>query len=91
MFNVARLPESGLGLHTMTNDLEELNRILGEMPSEMQREVLNFALFLQRKRAQGQTEIEDDDDSRFGATGEGFDLLNRWDAVESPVNSRDIV
>jgi len=75
----------------MTNDLQELNRILGDMPSEMQREVLNFAIFLQRKQAQGEPGIEDDDDSRFGATGEGFDLMNRWDAVESPINSRDIV
>ena len=75
----------------MTNDLKELNLVLGEMPPEMVREVFNFALFLQRKHAQGETEVEDDDDSRFGATGDGFDLLNRWDAVESPMNSRDIV
>ncbi|MSR53381.1 MAG: hypothetical protein EXS09_08825 [Gemmataceae bacterium] len=74
----------------MTNNLQELNRVLGEMPSEMQREVLNFAMFLQRKHAQGEPEIEDDNDSRYGASGEGFDLMNRWDAVESPM-TRDIV
>jgi len=75
----------------MTNDQQELNRLLGEMPPEMVREVLNFAMFLQRKAAQGETEIDDDGDSRFGATGDGFDLMNRWDAVESPMNSRDII
>ena len=75
----------------MTNDQQELNRLLVEMPPEMIREVLNFAVFLQRKHAQGETEIDDDNDSRYGTAGDGFDLMNRWDAVESPVNSRDIV
>lgn len=73
----------------MTNDQQELNRLLGQMSPEAVREVLNFAVFLQRKHAKGET--EDDNDSRFGVTGDGFDIMNRWDAVESPINSRDVI
>lgn len=74
----------------MNNDLEALNRVVGEMSPEMAREVLNFAMFLQRKQAEGEGEIEDDGDSRFGVNGDGLDIMNRWDAVETPMNSRDI-
>lgn len=72
----------------MRTELTELVRIVEQMPPEMAREVLNFALFLRRK--QSQAAEPDDGDSHYGTSGEGFDLLDRWDAIESPVTKRDL-
>jgi hypothetical protein len=47
----------------MSRDLDELTRVVGTMPRDMVREVLNFAMFLQRthaRRMQDPTDWEDD-------------------------------
>jgi hypothetical protein len=72
----------------MTSDLRELIAVVEQMPPEMVREVLKYALFLQRK--QSQAAEPDDGDSHYGTSGEGFDLLDRWDAIESPMGKRDV-
>ena len=76
----------------MTRDLDELNRLVGTMPREMAREVLNFARHLQRKLARAAEETAEwDDDSRFGAD-DGFDAyhpMDRWDAV-APAGVKDV-
>ena len=74
----------------MRSDVAELMTVVEQMPPEMAREVRNFALFLQRKQAQAATAVTEDDDSHYGASGEGFDLLDRWDAIESPMGKRDV-
>jgi hypothetical protein len=74
----------------MRSDLAELLRVVEQMPPEMAREVLNFALHLQRKQAAAADAESDDGDSRYGTNGEGFDLLDRWDAIESPMSRRDV-
>lgn len=74
----------------MTSDLDELTRVVGTMPREMAREVLNFARYLQRKHAQAgdpANDWEDDYGSRYG--DEGF-AYHRWDAVDSPAGARDV-
>lgn len=72
----------------MRSDLAELLKVVEQMPPEMAREVLNFARFLQRK--QSQAAEPDEGDSHYGTSGEGFDLLDRWDAIESPATKRDL-
>jgi hypothetical protein len=75
----------------MTREIDELIRVVSTMPPEMAREVLNFALFLQRKQTEAaQSDHDESGDSRYGASGEGSDFLNRWDAVESPMGQRDV-
>jgi hypothetical protein len=74
----------------MRSDLAELLRVVEQLPPEMAREVLTFALHLQRKQAQSADAEHDDGDSRYGTNGEGFDLLDRWDAIESPMSKRDV-
>lgn len=72
----------------MRTELAELIRVVEQMPPEMAREVLKYALFLQRK--QSQAAEPDDGDSHYGTSGEGFDLLDRWDAIDSPMGKRDL-
>jgi hypothetical protein len=74
----------------MRTELAELVRVVEQMPPEMAREVLNFALFLKRKQAQAAHAESDDGDSHYGTSGEGFDLLDRWEAIESPMGKRDV-
>ena len=40
--------------------------------------------------AQAATAEPGDDDSHYGASGEGFNFLDRWDAIESPMGKRDM-
>jgi len=44
----------------MTTEVDELTRMVGTMPPELAREVLNFARFLQRKHSEGNQDWEDD-------------------------------
>ena len=74
----------------MRSELAELMAVVEQMPPEMAREVLKYARFLQRKQSQAATAEPVDDDSHYGASGEGFDLLDRWDAIESPMGKRDV-
>ena len=55
----------------MRGELDELTRLVGTMPREMAREVLNFARYLQRKHGQGDAtaDWEEDLDSRYGVGG----------------------
>ena len=50
----------------MTSDLDELTRVVGTMPREMAREVLNFARYLQRK-LDHPTDTAPDWDEDFGS------------------------
>lgn len=72
----------------MRTDLRELMAVVEQMPPEMAHEVLKYALFLQRK--QSQAPEPDTGDSHYGSSGEGFDLLDRWDAIDSPMGKRDL-
>jgi hypothetical protein len=75
----------------MTSDLDELIRVVGTMPREMAREVLNFARYLQRKHAEAADSAhdwEDDFGSRYGEDGIGG--YHPWDAVDSPAGARDV-
>ncbi len=75
----------------MTREIDELIRVVSTMPPEMAREILNFALFLQRKQTEAaRSDHDESGDSHYGASGEGSDFLNRWDAVESPMGQRDV-
>jgi hypothetical protein len=76
----------------MTSELDELTRVVGTMPREMAREVLNFARYLQRKQAEvGESTQDWDDDfgSRYG-TDEAFGSYHPWDAVDAPAGVRDV-
>jgi hypothetical protein len=75
----------------MTSDLDELSRVVGTMPREMAREVLNFARYLQRKQAQtgdATPDWEDDFGSRYGDGG--FGNYHPWDAADAPAGARDV-
>jgi hypothetical protein len=75
----------------MTRELDELTRVVGTMPREMAREVLNFARYLQRKHAQAADpahDLEDDFGSRYGVEAD-FNY-HPWDAVDSPAGARDV-
>ena len=75
----------------MTSDLDELTRVVGTMPREMAREVLNFARYLQRKHAEAADpaqDWEDDFGSRYGE--ELIGGYHPWDAVDSPAAARDV-
>jgi hypothetical protein len=75
----------------MTSDLDELTRVVGTMPREMAREVLNFARYLHRKHAEAADpahDWEDDFGSRYGAEA-GFSY-HPWDAIDSPAGARDV-
>jgi hypothetical protein len=75
----------------MTSDLDELTRVVGTMPHEMAREVLNFARYLQRKHAQGADESADWEEefgSRYEPDGP-FSGYHPWDAADSPA-ARDV-
>jgi hypothetical protein len=75
----------------MRNELADLMKVVERMSPEMAREVLNFALHLQRKQAQAANgDAVEEGDSHYGTSGDGFDLLDRWDAIESPMNKRDL-
>lgn len=74
----------------MRRELTELMKVVEQMPPEMAREVLNFALFLKRKQEQAASGDQDSGDSHYGTTGDGFDLLDRWDAIDSPASKRDL-
>jgi hypothetical protein len=55
------------GVHTMMPELDELARLVGRMPPELAREVLNFAHFLELKHSHGTEDLPDwDDGSRYG-------------------------
>jgi hypothetical protein len=76
----------------MTSDLDELTRVVGTMPREMAREVLNFARYLQRKHAQAvnaSLDWEEEFGSRYG-TDTGFGAYHPWDAVDSPAGNSDV-
>jgi hypothetical protein len=76
----------------MTNDLDELNWVVGTMPREMAREVLNFAKYLQRKLAEGMQEgpdMEDDFGSRYDVDV-GFSGYHPWDAADAPAGAKDV-
>jgi len=75
----------------MQSDLEELARVVGMMPREMAREVLNFARYLQRKHAEAgeaTPDWEEDFGSRYGA--EGFAGYHPWDAADAPAGAKDV-
>ena len=74
----------------MKSELDELTRLVGTMPREMAREVLNFARYLQRKQAQGDAtpDWEDEYGSRYGDTG--FSGYHPWDAADAPAGARDV-
>jgi hypothetical protein len=75
----------------MRSELTELMKVVERMPPEMAREVLNFALFLQRKQEKAAiVDVVEEGDSHYGTSGDGFDLLDRWDAIESPASKRDL-
>jgi hypothetical protein len=74
----------------MRSDLAELLEVVEQLPPELAHEVLKYAQFLRRKHAQAATAEPGDDDSHYGASGEGFDFLDRWDAIESPMGKRDV-
>jgi hypothetical protein len=69
----------------MNGDLDELIRVVGTMPREMAREVLNFARHLQRTQARADDSAEWDEEfgSRFGAEA-GFGSYHPWDTAEGP-------
>lgn len=69
----------------MTRELDELTRVVGTMPREMAREVLNFARYLQRKHARSADETADWDDD-FGArtADAAFTGYHPWDAADGP-------
>jgi len=74
----------------MTSDLDELTKVVGMMPREMAREVLNFARYLQRKHEQAgdaTADWEDDFGSRYGESGFEY---HPWDAVDAPAGARDV-
>jgi hypothetical protein len=76
----------------MTSDLDELTRVVGTMPREMAREVLNFAKHLQRQQARATHEAgewEDDYDSRFDPEA-GFTAYHPWDAADSPAGAKEV-
>jgi len=76
----------------MTSDLDELTRLVGTMPREMAREVLNFARYLHRKHAEAADpahDWEEDFGSRYG-TDNGFGAYHPWDAIDSPAGARDV-
>jgi hypothetical protein len=68
----------------MPPELEEINRLVGTMPRDMAREVLNFARYLQRKHEQGTDSPTDwdDDGSRYGFGP--VHPMERWDLHDSP-------
>ena len=74
----------------MSSELDELTRVVGTMPREMAREVLNFARFLQRKHGQGDSapDWEEDLGSRYGDGGIGG--YHPWDAADAPAPARDV-
>jgi hypothetical protein len=76
----------------MQSDLDELSRVVGTMPREMAREVLNFARYLLRKQAQAADAVadwEDDFGSRYGAEV-GFGSYHPWDAADAPTGAKDV-
>lgn len=72
----------------MPPEQEEIARVVAALPRDMAREVLNFARFLQRKHAAGE-DPEEDAGSRYGVT-DPLDLMDRWDAIDSPAGARDV-
>ena len=74
----------------MTNDLDELTRLVGTMPREMAREVLNFARYLKRRHGQGDPALdwEEELDTRY--VDRGFDIIHPWDAIDAPAGARDL-
>jgi hypothetical protein len=74
----------------MSSELDELTRVVGTMPREMAREVLNFARYLQRKHGEGDGTPDWDEDrgSRYGDGG--FDGYHPWDAADAPAGARDV-
>ena len=73
----------------MSSELDELTRVVGTMPREMAREVLNFARYLQRKHARDDTPDWDEDrDARYGDGG--FAGYHPWDAADAPAGARDV-
>ena len=69
----------------MSSDLDELIRVVGTMPREMAREVLNFARHLQTKHGPSADDPADWDDfgSPFGADP-AFGSYHPWDTAEVP-------
>jgi hypothetical protein len=76
----------------MTSDIDELTRVVGTMPQEMAREVLNFAKYLQRQHARPTSDAadwEEEFDSRYGADA-GISGYHPWDAADSPAGAREV-
>jgi len=69
----------------MASDLDELTRVVGTMPHEMAREVLNFARYLLQKQSVGGDTADWDDDygSRYGAEV-GIGSYHPWDTADGP-------
>ncbi|HEX3151242.1 MAG TPA: hypothetical protein VHR66_24405 [Gemmataceae bacterium] len=68
----------------MMSDVDELNRLVGMMPSEMAREVLNFARFLHSKSNESAAEPadwEDDFSSRY-QVDDPIAAYHPWDAAD---------
>jgi len=70
----------------MKREVDELTRMVGMMPPELAREVLNFARFLHRKHTQSTEAASDldDDGSRWGGNPDEFQNLHPfedWDSV----------
>jgi len=65
----------------MTSDLDELTRVVGTMPREMAREVLNFARHLQTKH--GPTADDEDDYGPRLLADPGFASYHPWDTADA--------
>lgn len=74
----------------MSRELAELTRVVGTMPREMAREVLNFARFLERKHAQAGDNAADWEDDFNSRNGDEAFAYHPWDAVDSPAGARDV-
>ena len=74
----------------MTSEQDELSRVVGTMPREMAREVLNFARYLQRKHGEGDAtpDWEEDLGARYGEAG--FAGYHPWDAADAPAGARAV-
>ena len=70
----------------MKSQVDELTRMVGMMPPELAREVLNFARFLHRKHTEEANGLSDweDEVSRWGGNPGEFQTLHpfeEWDSV----------
>ena len=69
----------------MKSQVDELTRMVGMMPPELAREVLNFARFLHRKHTEGNQDWEDDV-SHWGGNPDEFQTLHPFEEWDSSVD-----